>query len=427
MSLSRARPFDCSEILRDLFYESETALYYMAKGHYYFRLEEEERGSQTYQYKHVQMNSVEEAADSLHKTLFKFYFLTEARFLTLLRDAMRLIRFLKSQPGIHYLEDIGYPDDGEFHSMDESSLVKEFMKDFSENFKFRKMNQDIAEYAFYDLDHYINELHYDATNHYDSVKAALFRSSASLGILLRLVSGVAKHAENRALDGKMIDLFRHWKLTSRRNLPYDNIMRTENVDFLQPEQFNQPNFFEVASDFPRDVRVMLMLSGAKRGTFDQFITDIEGHHLHGNELVNIQRFNGVKLIDMMKEWLRTHPMRYPVDDYFKQNTKELKNAMTDTRIPDVNIDFLYNDLRAIQAYHAEEEPPAVYKQTAGEGGGYAWGETTGYEDPYAPTPGEPVKVKAAPKKEDSAAKSSDSSGLLILGVCIAGGAAIYYS
>ena len=427
MSLSRAKPFDCSEILRDLFHDAETALYYLAKGHYHFRLEEEEKGSQTYQYKHVPMDSVEDAADSLHKTLFKFYFLTEARFLGLLRDAMTLIRFLKTGPGNQFLEDIDYPEDGEFHKINENYLVNEFMKDFSENFKFRQMNMDISEYSFRDLKLYIDELEFQATDHYDSVKAALFRSSASLGILLRLVSGVAKHAENRRLDGNMIDLFRHWKLTSRRNLPYDNIMRTENVDFLQPEQFDQPNFFEVASDFPRDVRVMLMLSGAKRGTFEHFIADIEGHHLHGNELVNIQRFNGGKLIDMMKEWLRTHPMRYPVGAYFEMNTKELKNAMTDTRVPDVNIDFLYNDLRAIQAYHAEEEPPAVYKQTAGEGGGYAWGETTGYEDPYAPTPGEPEKKKPAPKKDDSVFKSTDTALLAIFGICVAGYTAILYS
>ena len=426
MSLSHARPFDCGQIIADLFYEAEATLYHMAKSSYYFRLQEDgEKGSQTYKYVNVPMESVVDAADSLNKTLFRYYYLTEHRFLDLMRDAMRLIRFLKTDPGIHFLEDIGYPEDGEFYKMKEGSVVREFMKDFSENLSFRKMDYAISEYAFYDLDHYITELHHDASNHYDSERAALFRSSTCLGILLRIVGGVAKHAENRKLDGNLIDLFRHWKLTSEQNLPYGNMMRQNKVDFLEPEKFDQPNFFEVASDFPRDVRVMLMLSAGKRGTFEHFIQDTEKFHLNGNEIFNISRFGGHKLIDMMKEWLRTHPMRYPVHAFFNESNKsELKNSMTDTRVPDVNIDYLYNDVRAHQEYHLVEEEAPKYKPTSGEGGGeMGWGETTGYEDPYAPTPGEPVKKKpvAAPAK-----KEQSSSILPIIAVCAAG-AAIYYS
>ena len=399
----------------------------MAVSHYHFRLQEEERGSQTYKYVHIPMESVDDAADSLHKTLFEFYYLTEARYLGLLLGCMELIKWWREESGKQFLDEIGYPESGDLNTVKEGSVTRDFFKDFNENLSFRKIGYNVAEYSFKDLHGYISNLYKKASTHYDSERAALFRSSASLGILLRLVGDVAKRTENRQLDGNMIDLFRNWKLTSKRNLPYESIMRPNPIDFLKPREFDQQDFFEIAKNFRREVRMMLMLSGAKRGTFEMFIEDQEKTHLNGNEIVNVSRFDGGKLVTLMSEWLRTHPMRYPVHEFFDSelgafNARELKNSMTDSRIPEVNIDILYNDMRHVHDYHGvaeEEESPYKYRRTAGEGGSPI-GETDGYEDPYAPTPGDAKPASAPAKKEQS------SSILPILAIC-AGGVAIYYS
>ena len=416
------RPFDVSKILDELFYEAEKPLYDLARGEYNFRLIRD-RESGTNYYLNAEPTTLNEAADRLNKVLFKYYYLTEQRFLRLLASGMRVIRTARTKSGAEYLESIGYPEDGELYKMTDLHVIKEFMSDFQENFKFRQTATSAEAYAFSDLLHYTEELLDECSNNYDADKAEMFRASPSLGLILRIVGGIAKHASPQSLNKNFVNVFEHWRLTSAVNLPWNKIVRKYTIDFCEPDTFEQKDFHVVAADFQMEVRQMLMLSCMKQGLFSEFIRELESSHLNHNELVRIDRFSGESLLKMAGEFLRTRPMSLPVSSYFFENdVSELRKSVEDTRISGANIRLLYEELKPIHASWnvvEEEEGKPRYKPTAGEGGSaYEAGE--GYTDPYAPTPGEAQPGEAPEKK-------SYSSGFMIPVLALAAGAAMYYS
>ena len=422
------RPFDVSKILDELFYEAEKPLYNLARGEYNFRLIRD-RESGTNYYLNTEPSSLVEAADALNKVLFKYYYLTEQRFLRLLVSGMKVIRTARTKAGAEYLESIGYPKDGELYKMTDLHVIKEFMSDFQENFKFRKTATSAEAYAFSDLLHYTEELLDECSNNYDADKAEMFRASASLGLILRVVGGIAKHTTAHSLNKNFVNVFEHWRLTSAVNLPWNKIVRKYTIDFCEPDTFEQKDFHLVLTDFQTEVRQMLMLSGMKRGLFPQFIRELENSHLNHNELVRIDRFSGESLLKMAREFLRTRPMCLPVSAYFYDNdVSELRKSVEDTRVSGANIRLLYDQIRLIyDSWNApeEEEGQPRYKPTPGEGGAaaYQFGLKAGEASGYA------VKLALSGEAQPGAApaKNSQSSGFMIPVLALAAGAAMYYS
>ena len=436
------RPFDVMKVLKELFSESEHQLYNLARGYYYFDVEK--RDDSSYVYVNAEPLTLVAAAHRLNQALFHFYFITERRFIQLLRMGMKLMQHFKtSSEGRDILQASGYGN-GDLWTMNEDLFVSDFISDFDNVYKFRKMSQSLGDNAFGDLLSFLDDLYEEVSDTYDKDKAALFRSSKILGQVLRTLATVARllPPEDAA---SCHHIFPMWRLCSATGLPWNQLGREFRVDLAGNDAADlYPDFWKYVSQYDMNFRVMCLFSGLKKGTFTTFIND--NYNLHGTELIRSDRFTGDKLLALARNFLRTHPMRYPAHKLLDEaNAKEFRNSVDDTRCHGANVRILYNEVKAIVDSYKDMEddssdedwrfaPPggrkARYEDTP-EGyvfGGYPASENfdaaDGYEDPYAPTPGEkPSEKEVAEEKK----KTEEGYGVVLGAAAVVAAAAIYYS